>query len=228
MGCSYTGLRTSLMSLELLVIFPVMAATEELSIASIIFQFGRCRQVHLKNPHMLCWSKFLWNSFKLITVLSACLMIYAKFNCRAEDKSNWNQEKRNKNCRKNKINELHIPVNLHKSKQEFWTDMVNVRNVLLPFVIECIGSSSFWTSHCRSFKLNIPSCPNHSRFTMLQSPPLTRERTAIVTAATVEPIKTHQNREILGGCERQSQIWWSRSGSGPASCKSPSLKRFNR
>ncbi|KAH0914768.1 hypothetical protein HID58_029214 [Brassica napus] len=50
------------------------------------------------------------------------------------------------------------------------------------------------------------SCPNHSRFTMLQSPPLSQARTAIFTAAVVKPSKNHRNREMLGRSVGQSKI----------------------
>lgn len=47
--------------------------------------------------------------------------------------------------------------------------------------------------------------------------------TTIFTAAIVEPSKNR--REILRRSARHSQIWWSRYGSSPVSCNSPSLKR---
>ncbi|CAN6862088.1 unnamed protein product [Brassica oleracea] len=47
----------------------------------------------------------------------------------------------------------------------------------------------------QSFKPNPSSCPNHSRLTVLQSPPLSQARTAIFTAALVsQPIITETMR----------------------------------
>ncbi|CAN6870339.1 unnamed protein product [Brassica oleracea] len=47
----------------------------------------------------------------------------------------------------------------------------------------------------QSFKPNPSSCPNHSRLTVLQSPPLSQARTVIFTAALVsQPIITETMR----------------------------------
>ena len=107
-------------------------------------------------------------------------------------------------------------LNRHKSKQLFWTDMVNMRNVILALVIDCTVSSGFFSSPRRSFKPNTSSCLNHFRFTMLQSPPLSQARIGETVRCSEDLSDKVRSEGVFG------------YGSGPVSCESPSLKQFNQ
>uniref|UniRef100_A0A0D3EBX3 Uncharacterized protein n=1 Tax=Brassica oleracea var. oleracea TaxID=109376 RepID=A0A0D3EBX3_BRAOL len=72
----------------------------------------------------------------------------------------------------------------------------------------------------QSFKPNPSSCPNHSRLTVLQSPPLSQARTVIFTAALVsQPIITETMRcsEDLSDKVRSERVHGY--GSDPVSWK---------